>query len=66
MLQNAIKLSINIIDKSITNTKFYDKIREIKISPNQSKAIVTSREQMINNGIYRVLTGTSQVQHQGS
>lgn len=63
-LHNAIELSINIIDKSIDKTKFYDKIRDIKISPNQSKAIdmlLTGREQMINNGIYRVLTGTSQV-----
>ena len=63
-LLKAIKLSIDIIDKSIDKTKFYDKIRDIKISPNQSKAIdmlLTGREQMINNGIYRVLTGTSQV-----
>jgi len=63
-LHNAIKLSINIIDKSIAKTKFYDKIRDIKISPNQSKAIdmlLSGREQMINNSIYRVLTGTSQV-----
>ena len=63
-LLNAIELSIDIIDKSIDKTKFYDKIRDIKISPNQSKAIdmlLTGREQMINNGIYRVLTGTSQV-----
>jgi Fic family protein len=63
-LLNAIELSIAIIDKSIAKTKFYDKIRDIKISANQSKAIdmlLTGREQMINNGIYRVLTGTSQV-----
>ena len=64
MIHNAIELSINIIDKSIAKTKFYDKIRDIKISPNQSKVIdmlLTGREQLINNGIYRVLTGTSQV-----
>jgi Fic family protein len=64
MIQNAIELSINIIDKSIAKTKFYDKIRDIKISPNQSKAIdmlLTSKEEMINNAIYRVLTETSQV-----
>lgn len=63
-LLKAIKLSIDIIDKSIDKIKFYDKIRDIKISPNQSKAIdmlLTGREQMINNRIYRVLTGTSQV-----
>jgi len=63
-LLNAIELSINIIDKSIAKTKFYDKIRDIKINANQSKAIdilLTGREQMINNTIYRVLTGTSQV-----
>jgi len=64
MIQNAIELSINIIDKSIAKTKFYDKIRDIKISSNQSKAIdmlLTSKEEMINNAIYRVLTETSQV-----
>jgi len=64
ILFKAIKLSIDIIDKSIGKTKFYDKIRDIKISPNQSKAInllLTGKEKMINNGIYRVITGTSQV-----
>lgn len=64
IVHNAIALSIHVIDKSIAKTKFYDKIREIKISANQSKAIdmlLTGREEMINNGIYRVLTGTSQV-----
>jgi Fic family protein len=63
-LLNAIKLSINIINKSIDRTKFYDKIRDIKISSNQSKAInmlLTNKEQIINNSIYRVLTGSSQV-----
>ena len=39
MLQNAIELSIDVIDKSIAKTKFYDKIRDIKISSNQSKAL---------------------------
>jgi len=64
ILLNAIELSISIIDKSIAKAKFYDKIRDIKISANQSKAIdilLTGREQMINNAMYRVLTGTSQV-----
>jgi len=64
ILLNAIKLSIAIIDKSIAKTKFYDKTRDIKISDNQSKAInllLTGNEKMINNGIYRVITGTSQV-----
>ena len=63
-LYNAIELSITIIDKSIRKTKFYDTIRDIKINPNQSKAIdmlLTGREQAITNSIYRVLTGTSQV-----
>jgi len=63
-LLNAIELSINIIDKSIAKTKFYDTIRGIKITPNQSKAInmlLTGREEIINNTMYRVLTGTSQV-----
>ena len=63
-LLKAIKLSIKIIDSSIGKTKFYDKIRDIKISSNQSKAIdmlLLGTEQMINNGIYRVLTGSSQV-----
>jgi Fic family protein len=64
ILLKAIRLSITIIDKSISKTKFYDKIRDIKISANQSKAInllINGNEKMINNGIYRVLTGTSQV-----
>ena len=63
-LNRAILLSIEIIEKTIEKTKFYDKIRDIKISPNQSKAInilLTGKEQMINNSMYRVMTGTSQV-----
>ena len=40
------------------------KIRNIKINPNQSKAInmlLVGKEKMINNSMYRVMTGTSQV-----
>jgi len=64
IVQNAIKMSIDAIDKTIAKTKFYDKIREIKISENQSKAIdflLSSKAPSINNSMYRVLTGTSQV-----
>jgi hypothetical protein len=42
----------------------FDKIRNIKINPNQSKAInmlLVGKEKMINNSMYRVMTGTSQV-----
>ncbi len=63
-LNKAIGLSIDIIEKTIEKTKFYDKIRDIKISPNQSKAInilLAGKETMINNSMYRVMTGTSQV-----
>ena len=63
-LNKAIGLSIDIIEKTIEKTKFYDKIRNIKINPNQSKAInmlLVGKEKMINNGMYRVMTGTSQV-----
>ena len=63
-LHKAIGLSIGIIEKTISKTKFYDKIRDIKISPNQSKAInilLIGQEKMINNSMYRVMTGTSQV-----
>lgn len=63
-LNKAIGLSIDIIEKTIEKTKFYDKIRNIKINPNQSKAInmlLLGKEKMINNGMYRVMTGTSQV-----
>ncbi len=64
IVQNAIEMSIDAIDKTIEKTKFYDKIREIKISDNQSKAIDflhSSKAPSINNSMYRVLTGTSQV-----
>jgi len=63
-IHKAIELSIDIVDKTIAKTKFYDKIRDIKINPNQSKAIdmlLIGKEPMINNGIYRMITGTSQV-----
>ena len=63
-IDKAIGLSIDIVDKTIAKTKFYDKIRDIKINPNQSKAIdmlLTGKEPMINNGMYRIITGTSQV-----
>jgi len=63
-IYKAIELSIDIVDKTIAKTKFYDKIRDIKINPNQSKAIdmlLIGKEPMINNGIYRMITGTSQV-----
>lgn len=63
-IHKAIELSINIVDKTIAKTKFYDKIRDIKINPNQSKAIdmlLLGKEPMINNTIYRMITGTSQV-----
>ena len=64
ILHKAIELSINIIDQTIEKTKFYDKIRDIKINPNQSKVInmlLVTKEKMINNGMYRVITGASQV-----
>ena len=64
ILHKAIDLSISIIDQTIEKTKFYDKIRDIKINPNQEKAInmlLIGKEPMINNSIYRVITGSSQV-----
>jgi Fic family protein len=64
IIYNAIELSLRIVDNTISKTKFYDKIREIKINPNQSKAIdmlLKEKEPMINNSIYRMITGTSQV-----
>ena len=64
IINKAIALSTSIIDKTIEKTKFYDKIRDIKINPNQSKAIsmlLSSQDKIITNGIYRTITGTSQV-----
>ena len=63
-IYKAIELSINIVDRTIAKTKFYDKIRDIKINPEQAKAIdmlVIGNEPIINNSIYRMITGTSQV-----
>ncbi len=62
IIHKAIELSINIVDKTIEKTKFYDKIRDTKINPNQSKAIdmlLIGKEPMINNSIYRAITGSS-------
>ena len=64
MIQTAIEMSLHAIDKTIAKTKFYDKIREIKINENQSKAIdflLSGKETSINNSMYRAMTGTSQV-----
>jgi len=64
IIHSAIEMSINAIDKTIAKTKFYDKIREIKISQNQSKAInflLSGKEESINNSMYRAITDTSQV-----
>ena len=61
VLYKAMGFSIEIIDKTIEKTKFYDKIRDVKINPNQSKAInmlITGQEKMINNSMYRVMTGS--------
>ena len=63
-IAKAIKLSIKHIDATIEKTKFYDKIRDIKINKNQSKAInmlIVGKETMINNNMYRTMTGASQV-----
>ena len=63
-LHKALKLSIELINKTISKTKFYDKIRDIKINDNQAKAIdllLSGKEPLINNAIYRVITNTSQV-----
>ncbi|HIP61248.1 MAG TPA: Fic family protein, partial [Sulfurovum sp.] len=54
IIDKAIALSTSIIDKTIEKTKFYDKIRDIKINPNQSKAInmlLTSQDKIITNSI---------------
>jgi len=64
MVQSAIEFSLAVIDKSILKTKFYDRIRDVKINPNQAKAIdmlLNGKEKTINNRIYRMITGTSQV-----
>jgi len=64
MVQSAIEFSISVIDKSILKTKFYDRIRDVKMNANQSKAInmlLNGKEKTINNSIYRMITGTSQV-----
>ncbi len=64
IISKAIILSTRIITNTIEKTKFYDKIRDIKINPNQSKAInmlLSGNEKMITNGIYRAITGASQV-----
>lgn len=64
IIHGAIEMSIDAIDKTIAKTKFYDKMREIKISDNQSKAInflLSGKEERINNSMYRVITDTSQV-----
>jgi Fic family protein len=64
IIYKAIELSIQHIDNTIEKTKFYDKIRDIKINVNQSKAInmlIGRKEPMINNSMYRAITGSSQV-----
>jgi len=64
ILNQAIKLSIDIITRTIEKTKFYDKISHLKINENQSKAInmlLNSKEKIITNSIYRAITGSSQV-----
>jgi len=63
-VHSAIEMSLSAIDKTIVKTKFHDKIREIKISQNQSKAInflLSGKEESINNSMYRAITNTSQV-----
>ena len=64
MISTAMISSTHVISKTIEKTKFYDKIRDVKISPNQAKVIsmlLGNKEKMITNSIYRAITGTSQV-----
>jgi Fic family protein len=64
IISEAIILSTRIITNTIEKTKFYDRIRDIKINPNQSQAInmlLSGSEKMITNSIYRAITGVSQV-----
>jgi Fic family protein len=64
IIYNAVEFSIDVIDQTIAKTKFYDKIRDIKINANQAKAIdmlLKEKEPIINNSIYRMITATSQV-----
>ena len=63
-IEKAINLSIQVIEKSIKKTKFYDKIKDIKINESQSKIIdilLLGREDIISNNVYRSITGASQV-----
>ncbi len=62
-IKDAINLSLEVIEKSIQKTKFYDKIKNIKLNSNQTKIIdfLLNGEKLITNNLYRSLTGTSQV-----
>jgi Fic family protein len=61
-IADAISLSLEVIEKSIKKTKFYDKIRDIKINEKQAVVINTllvGREKIVTNNLYRVLTKTN-------